>query len=125
VNTLAIDPGTKCGWAATFEEAHSHKHGLTKEITQVPPTIFSGVWDLAPKRFEGGGMRYVRLKKYLEEILDVLEIGQVYFEEVRRHLGTDAAHIYGGIVHQIQGVCEERQIPSATASGKKKERHKK
>jgi len=92
-NILAIDPGTKCGWAA--------KAGA----------IYSGVWDLAPKRFEGGGMRYVRFHKYLAEIIDSLHIGQVYFEEVRRHLGTDAAHIYGGIVSHLTAFCEERGIP--------------
>ena len=38
-------------------------------------------------------------------------IGAVYFEEVRRHLGTDAAHIYGGLLGVVTAWCEEHEIP--------------
>lgn len=31
--------------------------------------------------------------------------------EVRRHLGTDAAHIYGGLLATLTAWCEEHQIP--------------
>ena len=34
----------------------------------------------------------------------------VYFEEVRRHIGTDAAHIYGGFLACLTAWCEERDI---------------
>lgn len=90
---LAIDPGTHCGWAL-------YADGVTA----------SGVWNLRGGRFEGGGMRFVRLQQYLEAIGPV---DQVYFEEVRRHLGTDAAHIYGGIIAVLAAHCEHRGIPYA------------
>jgi len=85
---LAIDPGTKCGYALSPVE--------------------SGVWDLSPKRHEGGGMRFLRLKNYLIETCEGVDL--VVYEEVRRHSGTDAAHIYGGIIAIISEYCELREI---------------
>jgi Holliday junction resolvasome RuvABC endonuclease subunit len=38
-------------------------------------------------------------------------VGVVYFEEVRRHVGTDAAHVYGGLLAVLTAFCEERAIP--------------
>ena len=36
---------------------------------------------------------------------------RVVFEEVRRHAGTDAAHVYGGFLATLTSWCEERVIP--------------
>lgn len=91
---LAIDPGTHCGWAL----------GL-------PGGILSGTWELKPRRFEGAGMRWVRLRRFLDELAATASPEMVVVEEVRRHLGTDAAHIYGGIIAVVQAWCEERGIP--------------
>jgi Holliday junction resolvasome RuvABC endonuclease subunit len=88
---LAIDPGTNCGWATTDGG-----------------TIISGTWNLKGGRYEGAGMRFVRLRRFLEEFGPV---DRIVFEEVRRHLGTDAAHVYGGIVAVVMAFCEERQVP--------------
>lgn len=38
-------------------------------------------------------------------------IQEVYYEEVRRHAGTQAAHVYGGFVGALTMWCEEKQIP--------------
>jgi Holliday junction resolvasome RuvABC endonuclease subunit len=38
-------------------------------------------------------------------------IGAIYFEEVRRHLGVDAAHVYGGLLATLTAWCERHQIP--------------
>ena len=94
MNILGIDPGTSCGWALRHADGR---------------VISSGTWDLAPKRHEGGGMRFVRLRTYLRETLP--ECDMVAYEEVRRHLGVDAAHIYGGIVATIAAECEARRLP--------------
>jgi Holliday junction resolvasome RuvABC endonuclease subunit len=85
---LAIDPGTHCGYALSPVE--------------------SGTWDLSVKRHEGGGMRYLRLRNYLNESCHGIDL--VVYEEVHRHNGTDAAHIYGGIVGIIQEHCEMHDI---------------
>lgn len=97
VTFIGIDPGTQCGWAV---------------LSAGGERIASGNWNLAPRRHEGGGMRFVRLERYLAELLDTYgEQAQVGYEEVRRHLGTDAAHIYGGIVATLTRVCEARSVP--------------
>lgn len=87
---LAIDPGTVCGWALWRDGIISY-----------------GTWNLKPSRYDGGGMRYVRLLNRLDEIG---EVDLVVFEEVACHLGTVASHIYGGIVAHIQAWCEKRNI---------------
>ena len=83
---LTLDLGTSTGWAL------KDNHG----------NIVSGTMDFKPGRFEGGGMRYLRFKRWLSEIRkSVGDIDVVYFEEVRRHLGVDAAHTYGGFMSQL------------------------
>ena len=96
---LALDLGTTTGWALR------NQHG----------TITSGSARFQPQRFEGGGMRYLRFAFWLDELLDTSgkKIDAVYFEEVRRHLGVDAAHVYGGFLSHITGWCEHYKIPYA------------
>lgn len=38
-------------------------------------------------------------------------IGAIYFEEVRRHIGTDAAQLYGGFPARLTAWCEQHAIP--------------
>ena len=38
-------------------------------------------------------------------------IDSVYFEEVRRHVGVDAAHAYGGFLAHLTAWCEHHGIP--------------
>ena len=35
----------------------------------------------------------------------------VFFEEVRAHKGTDAAHVYGGLLATLTTFCEEQRLP--------------
>lgn len=93
---IGIDPATACGWALLSSDGSR---------------IASGVWDLKSRRHEGGGMRYLRARRMLIELLDGREIEAVGYEEVRRHAGTSAAHVYGGLIAVITAVCEEREIP--------------
>jgi Holliday junction resolvasome RuvABC endonuclease subunit len=95
VKIIGIDPGTKCGWALLDNNKR----------------IASGVWNLKGGRHEGGGMRYLRARRYFETLLDMGHVDAVAYEEIRRHRGVDAAHIYGGIVGQITAICEDRKIP--------------
>lgn len=94
---VGIDPGTSCGWALLDEGGHR---------------IASGTWDLKARRHEGGGMRYLRARRMLMALLDgVTDDVVLAYEEVRRHRGVDAAHVYGGIVAHLAAVCEERGVP--------------
>ncbi|WP_455481259.1 crossover junction endodeoxyribonuclease RuvC [Bartonella sp. B12(2025)] len=93
---FCLDLGTKTGWAICGSDGH----------------IISGTANFQPRRFAGGGMRYLRFKQWLSEIKrSVDEIDAVYFEEVRRHVGIDAAHIYGGLLATLTAWCEHHQIP--------------
>jgi crossover junction endodeoxyribonuclease RuvC len=91
---LALDLGTHCGYAAGR-----------------PGAIVSGVLDLKPDRYSGGGMRFLRFRRHLDEIHAATPLTEVAYEEVRRHQGVDAAHIYGGLMATLQAWCEERGIP--------------
>ena len=95
MNVLGLDPGTSFGFAV-FSDG--------KLAT-------FGEWNLKPKRHEGGGMRFVRLKAYLSELLDENKIDLIFYELVRRHAGTDAAHVYGGLLGAVTALAEERGLP--------------
>jgi Holliday junction resolvasome RuvABC endonuclease subunit len=77
--------------------------------------MLSGVWSFRPGRFEGGGMRFVKFRTKLAEIKESFPashpITHVFFEEVRRHRGVDAAHVYGGLMAVLTAWCEENNIP--------------
>lgn len=87
---LSIDTATNCGWA------------ISREVY--------GVWKLTPKRDESAGMRLVRFRSKLIEIIEGEKINLVVFER------PGGAHRGALIVHselqgQIKVVCEERNIP--------------
>jgi len=93
---LALDLGTRTGWA----------------LQHLDGTITSGTEQFKPQRFEGGGMRFLRFKRWLTEIKSHADgIGALYFEEVRRHVSTDAAHAYGGFLATLTAWCEHHNIP--------------
>ena len=94
--TIGIDPGTRCGWCVIDGDV-----------------VRSGEWDLSSRRHEGGGMRFVRVARYFAELLESVQSPTVFYEEVRRHMGVDAAHVYGGIVAVIAAECERRKVPYA------------
>ena len=78
---LALDLGTTTGWALRSHE------GL----------ITSGTASFRPGRYVGGGMRYLRFTNWLTEL--------------GRHAGTDAAHVYGGLMASLTSWGELRGIP--------------
>jgi hypothetical protein len=57
-------------------------------------------------------MRYLRFANWLSEI-DRLSgpIEAIWYEEVRRHAGTDAAHVYGGLMASLTSWGELRGVP--------------
>ena len=95
---LALDLGTTTGWA----------------IRGTDGLITSGSQSFKPGRYDGGGMRYLRFGNWLNELVTLsAPFGMVAYEEVRRHAGTDAAHIYGGLMGTLTAWCELRGIPYA------------
>ena len=96
LSILALDLGTTTGWALRNDRCR----------------ILHGTAEFRPTRFEGGGMRYLRFERWLDDTLKIAGgIDAVYFEEVRRHFGTDASHIYGGFLATLTAWCEQQGIP--------------
>ena len=93
---LALDLGTATGWALRTADGQ----------------LTSGTQSFKPGRVEGGGMRYLRFRRWLAEVEGSTEgLTAIYFEEVRRHAGVDAAHAYGGFLATLTAWCENHQIP--------------
>jgi Holliday junction resolvasome RuvABC endonuclease subunit len=95
---LCLDLGSTTGWAL-----------LT--CTAIGPDVVSGYWDFRPGRFDGAGVRYVRFRHQLQEIIKTAHVDQLFFEEVRRHIGADAGRVYGALFGVVTGLCEELNIP--------------
>ncbi|MBF0140240.1 MAG: hypothetical protein HQL74_08165 [Magnetococcales bacterium] len=91
---LALDLGSKTGWA----------------LRQAGGAITSGTIEFRPGRFEGGGMRYLRFKRWLAEMKQH-GVDTIVFEEVRNHKGIDAAHAYGGFMATLTSWCEQQEVP--------------
>lgn len=93
---LALDLGTTTGWTLRMADGQT----------------VSGAQSFKPGRFEGGGMRYLRFRGWLAEVLaNAGGVEAVYFEEVRRHAGVDAAHAYGGFLATLTAWGEHNAIP--------------
>jgi len=56
-------------------------------------------------------MRFLRLQRWLAEMHQLSGFEVVFFEEVRRHLSTDAGHAYGGYMATLTSWCEQTSIP--------------
>lgn len=93
---IAIDPGCTTGWCVRRPSKH----------------VTAGTWKLSGgTRHESHGMRIIRFEMQLKGLLDSID-GPVLvaYEEVRRHMGVDAAHMYGAIAASLQRVCAERKL---------------
>jgi Holliday junction resolvasome RuvABC endonuclease subunit len=103
MTVLALDLGTTTGWAF-----RCRRRGLFE----------SGSISFKPSRFDSVAIRFVKMREWLD-YMQHTRFKTVYFEEVRRHIGTDAAHAYGGYLATLQTWCadnsvEYRGVPVAT-----------
>lgn len=86
---LALDLGTNMGYADHHE---------------------TGCVSFAPKRGENNAMRWIRFYGWLQSYCQTRNIKRIIYERVDRHLGTQAAHIYGGFLAQLEEFCELHEI---------------
>lgn len=93
MNILALDLGTKCGWAS-FADGK----------------ITSGVWNNKPSRFDSAAQKFVAFKNYVREKCFFDGIDLIVFEEVRAHRAVDAAHSYGGFLAILHLTALEEKI---------------
>ena len=92
---LALDLGQHTGWA----------------LRQPSGLVASGTHGFKPGRFEGGGMPLLRFAAWLGELhASAGPIRMVFFEEVRAHKGTAAAHTYGAFLGQLTAWCETNRV---------------
>lgn len=89
---IGLDLATRCGWGV---------------LAPSGARIASGTWDCSVRRAESRGMRFVRFAARLREVIAAYPGAIVYYEKVERHAGTEAAHIYGGLLAQLQVVLDE------------------
>lgn len=93
---LALDLGSTLGWAVRLADG----------------TVTSGTATFRPGRFEGGGMGWLRFRRWLDSMAaSAGPLGSIVFEEVRRHAGTTAAHVYGGFLAHLTAWCEGAGVP--------------
>jgi Holliday junction resolvasome RuvABC endonuclease subunit len=91
---LALDLGTKTGWALDNAGA-----------------IVSGTANFTPRRYDSAAMRFLRFTRWLDEIHELNPIEHIAYEEVRRHAGTTAAHLYGGLMSHLLTWADPKGIP--------------
>ena len=100
---LALDLGTTTGWAIRTAEG----------------VILSGTVSFRPSRYDGGGMRYLRFRPGSRSWPRTPAGSRpIWFEEVRRHLGTDAAHVYGGLLAILTAWAEQEPHPLRGRAGR-------
>lgn len=87
---LALDLGTDCGFAML-------KNGK----------YISGKLQIDKRKF---GRRFLEFRNWLLKMITNHKVEHVYFERVYAHLGTEAAHTYGGFMYTLAAVCLERGV---------------
>lgn len=97
MSILALDLGTKTGWA----------------VLRVDGKVESGTVNFSLKKNEGQGQRYVKFRHWLVEIKNTHDLTHIYYEVVMGHgaFAVIAAHVFGGMLATMQAFGEHHQIP--------------
>lgn len=98
---LALDIATKTGWKTSTS---------------------SGIWDLKPNRGESEGMRVVRFKSKVKELIELEEIDLIAYE---RPAGRHKASIMvaSEMVGVLKDLCIERNLSLACYSANEIKKH--
>jgi len=83
---LAIDLGTKCGYA----------------VITGRKLVASGQWRLAVRKDGERGDRWASFTEHLTQHVRTYKPRVIAYERVRRHVGTTAAHVYGGFLAMLE-----------------------
>ena len=96
---LALDLGTNLGYA----------------VGEGKNPIRYGTHNLANKKGDGAGMRFLRFRQWLDLVHVTWGVSEIGFELVpgAAHVSGDAAHAYGGYTATLQAWAEEHKIPYA------------
>jgi Holliday junction resolvasome RuvABC endonuclease subunit len=92
---LALDLGATTGFAIAGADG-----GIT-----------SGTAEFRLDRWQSGGMRFLRFKRWLTEMKHQAGgFDLVVYEQVRNHAGVDAAHAFGGWLAILTAWCDHHDI---------------
>ena len=92
---LALDLGSTTGFA----------------IAGADGGIISGTAEFRLDRWQSGGTRFLRFKRWLTEIKhQAAGLDLVVYEQVRNHAGVDASHAFGGWLAILTAWCEHHGI---------------
>ena len=94
MKVLSIDIGTTMGYSVFNGRGH----------------VESGSVKLGAKSKQHKSYRFINFSRVFNELIDKHEPDVVVYERVRRHLGTAAAHVYGGFLAFIHFICLNRDI---------------
>lgn len=93
VNILALDLGTKLGWAVRSRDGR----------------IVHGTEAFTPRKSWTPGQRWLRARSFLAETIVRHQVHAIAYEDVKRHAGTDAAHAYGAFLCLVQMVADSHR----------------
>lgn len=94
VNVLALDLGTKLGWAVRSRD------GRVAHGTQV----------FTPRASWSRGQRWLRARSFLSELITSRQVHAIAYEDVKRHMGTDAAHAYGAFLCLVEMLADSHRL---------------
>jgi Holliday junction resolvasome RuvABC endonuclease subunit len=107
VRILALDLGTHTGWAA----CGAHGSGVE-----------SGVQTFALLRGESPGMRYLRFRRWLSEMLGLWQPTVVAYEQTHMRGGA-ATEIAAGFSTRVQELCAERGLEHVPVHSSRLKKH--
>ncbi|MGK0556148.1 hypothetical protein [Bordetella bronchiseptica] len=94
VNILALDLGTKLGWAVRGRD------GRVSHGTEV----------FTPRASWSPGQRWLRARSFLVEVITQRQVHAIAYEDVKRHTGTDAAHAYGAFLCIVEMLSDSHRL---------------
>lgn len=93
VNILALDLGTKLGWAVRARDGK----------------VWHGTEVFTPRKSWTPGQRWLRARSFLTDLIVRHQATVIAYEDVKRHMGTDAAHAYGAFLCIVQMVADSHR----------------
>lgn len=103
MNLLGLDLGTKTGMCHLYIDEHAE-----------PEVVLLTYWNFNARRGkakESPGMRFYRFRTQLAEYIREHRIDVIYYEDVKRHAGTIAAHVYGGFKASMMDSAFQHNLP--------------
>lgn len=91
---LALDLGTKCGYAVRRRDGR----------------IIHGTEVFTPRKSWTPGQRWQRFRTWLGEVIQREQVHGIAYEEVKRHTGTDAAHVYGAFLALVEMAADTHML---------------